>query len=303
MNGECPEARQTAQARGSGRSRRPDDARPGRANRVGRAYNGGIQRGVVILVAGAALLRALPAGAAPVVVDVTAGTAFPVDVGGAVTLEGPHRLLVSVGAGWMPKPYADSIDDTLRTFGAYDSDVSALIRAALKNSFVLQPSIGWRPLPRRGLEILAGYTLITLGGSLSGRQAIEAVTGRTFPSDAGTQIPLRSTLHNVHLQIDWRFLVHERWVLRIGVELRPLHRLVVEHRRHLAPPPRAGGHRADQHRDRSIPERDLHHLRLLAGPDGQRRLPVLNARQVRKVDNPAERTLARTAPRRRVQRQ
>jgi hypothetical protein len=147
------------------------------------------------------------------------GTAFPLDVGGAVTVETPHRILLSVGAGWMPTPYADSIDDTLRAFGAYDSDVSALIRAGLKNSFVLQPSIGWRPLSRHGLEILAGYTLITLGGSLSGRQAIEAVTGRTFPNDAGAQIPLHSTLHNVHLIIDWRWLLRGHWVFRAGVEL------------------------------------------------------------------------------------
>jgi hypothetical protein len=204
-------AGQTAQAAALVEVRERTRLRPTRADEepgLRQSIIGAIERRLILLIAAIALA-----------VDVGAGTAFPLDVGGEIRLEVPHRILISVGAGWMPKPYADSIDDTLRTFGAYDSDVSTLIRAALKNSFVLQPSIGWRPLPRRGLEILAGYTLVTLGGSLSGRQAIEAVTGRTFPDDAGAQIPLRSTLHNVHLEVDWRFLIHEHLVVRVGIEL------------------------------------------------------------------------------------
>jgi hypothetical protein len=196
-----------------------DAVQPGEPRDRSPLHDAGIQRCLNLLVAGAVLLAAPGARAAPFALDVGLGTTFPLHVGGSATLEAPHRLLVSVGAGWMPSPYADSIDYTLRTFGAYDSDVSALIRAGLKNSFVLQPSIGWRPSPRHGLEILAGYTLVTLGGSLSGRQAIETVTGRTFPNDAGAQIPLHSTLHNVHLIVDWRWLLRDHWVLRAGLEL------------------------------------------------------------------------------------
>lgn len=166
-----------------------------------------------------AAARARPPAPAPprVVADVAAGTAFPLDVGVSTRVEVPGRVLLGLELGVMPRPYAYTIDDVLRVFGAYDSTVSTLIREGLDDSFVLRPSVGWRPFPALGLELLGGYTLLALGGGLSGSQVIETVTGRAFPGGTGSQIPLHSTLHNVHAEAAWRFAVGEHWAIRASL--------------------------------------------------------------------------------------
>lgn len=153
----------------------------------------------------------------PWAVDVGVGTVVPLYLGGQVVVEGPLRLLASFELGWMPKPYAYGIDDLLQTFGVYPDEVSQLIREALKSSLVLRPSLGWRPFPKLGFEVTAGYTFLTLGGGLSARQAIETATGRTLPNETPREIPLHSTLHNVHVQLAWRFLIGDHFVLRASL--------------------------------------------------------------------------------------
>jgi len=139
-------------------------------------------------------------------------TEFPISAGGYLGLEVPGRLLFQVGAGVMPGPYSNAVNGALTSVGAYDSTVGAFIQNALSHSFVLRASAGWRPFARHGLEILGGYTLLTLGGATTQGDVIntvlaEAHASERVPTGAGTTIPLSATLHNVHVTLGWRWLL------------------------------------------------------------------------------------------------
>lgn len=161
---------------------------------------------------------AAPPPAAPVALDIGVGTVFPLYIGAQAVLEVPWRFSAQLEVGWMPTPYVDAIDGALSLFGVYPDEVSQLIREALDSSLVLRPSLGWRPFPALGLELAAGYTFLTLGGGLGPREVIESISGRNLPDETRNEIPLHSTLHNLHLRAAWRFLLAERWVLRASLE-------------------------------------------------------------------------------------
>ena len=163
-------------------------------------------------------LDASESGPPPLRLDLGAGSVFPLYVGAQAWLEGPWRLQAELEVGWMPRAYAYTIDDALQVFGVYPEQVSLLIREALDSSLVLRPSLGWRPFPSLGLELGVGYTYVSLGGGLSPREVIETVAERDLPNETRNQIPLHSTLHNLHVRAGWRFIIAERWVLRAWLE-------------------------------------------------------------------------------------
>lgn len=146
--------------------------------------------------------------------DVGFGTEAPISVGGVVTAELPGRLLLQVGAGFMPRGYVSAIDRLLTAVKAYDQNVSTIVRGSLGNSFVLRASGGWRPFSGHGLEIMGGYTLMTMGGETTAADVINAVlsdgnASAQLPASMNADIPLAATLHNVHVSLGWRWLTAE----------------------------------------------------------------------------------------------
>ncbi|MFT3768611.1 MAG: hypothetical protein QM820_24460 [Minicystis sp.] len=144
--------------------------------------------------------------------DVGFGTELPISVGGVVTAEVPGRVLLQLGLGFMPHGYAYAIDGFLTSVGAYDQTISNLVKNALGNSFVLRASAGWRPFSGHGLEILGGYTLMTLGGQTTAADVINAVlaeggSSQRVPAGVNADVPLAATLHNVHVSLGWRWLL------------------------------------------------------------------------------------------------
>lgn len=144
--------------------------------------------------------------------DVGLGTEVPISVGGVVTAEVPGRVLLQLGLGFMPHGYAYGIDSLLTAVGAYDQTVSQLIRGSLGNSFVLKASAGWRPFEGHGLEILGGYTLVTMGGSTTTADVInaglaESGSSQRVGSAMSQDIPVAATMHNVHVSLGWRWLL------------------------------------------------------------------------------------------------
>jgi hypothetical protein len=145
-------------------------------------------------------------------VDVGFATEFPISMGGYLGVELPGRLLLQAGAGVMPSPYTSAVNGVLSGVGVYDKTVGDLIQSSISNSFVLRLSGGWRPFPDHGLEILAGYTLMTLGGSTTEGDVInaalaEAGSSQRVQAGSGMTIPLSATLHNVHVTLGWRWLL------------------------------------------------------------------------------------------------
>lgn len=155
--------------------------------------------------------------------DLGGGTEFPLYAGGLITAELPHRFLLQLGAGVMPRAYAEAIDSVLSASGAYDAVVSQVIRSSLGNSLVVRASLGGRPFAAHGFEILGGYTLVTMGGSATTSDIINAVlleSGSTFqvPAGLGGEVPVSATLHNFHASIGWRWLLaDDRLVIRASL--------------------------------------------------------------------------------------
>lgn len=155
--------------------------------------------------------------------DVGVGTEAPISVGGIVTLEVPHRILFQVGAGVLPKAYAEAIDGLLTSVGAYDAVVSSVVRSSISDSFVLRTSIGLRPFQNHGFEIMGGYTLLTGGGAVATGDVLNAILTESgsalqAPAGLGGDIPISATLHNVHASLGWRWLLaNDHLVIRASL--------------------------------------------------------------------------------------
>ena len=152
------------------------------------------------------------AGRRPVQVDVGLATEFPISIGAYIGAELPGRILLQVGAGIMPGAYTSAVNGVLTSVGAYDGTVASFIQNSITNSVVLRASAGWRPFTDHGFEMLGGYTLMTLGGTTTEGDVINAVlteahASERVPAGSGATIPLSATLHNVHATVGWRWVV------------------------------------------------------------------------------------------------
>jgi hypothetical protein len=183
--------------------------------------------GSALLATVVALAVGLDAPAAragdPIPFDLDAGTYFPLSIGAEATVELPLRILLQGDLGWMPAPYSNTIVDVLNAFGAINSFEQQLLKEAIQNSLVARLSAGWRPFPALGLEVLAGYTLVTVGGGLSGADVIQAYlqsrgSSDQVPANANHDVPIRTTLQSFHATVAYRFvLLDDRLVLRASL--------------------------------------------------------------------------------------
>lgn len=168
------------------------------------------------------LLWATQAAAAPTAwrVDGIAGTRFPLDLGAQVLVEGPGRLRLGTSFGYLPETYVSATNRVLVALDVYSRAVGELIETALQNSLVWTTQLGWRPFPRHGFALGVGYTLISLGGGLTGAEAISAASRRPLPAIA-TGLPVkvqaRSTLHALSAELSWEWLVAEHFLVRAAL--------------------------------------------------------------------------------------
>jgi hypothetical protein len=151
------------------------------------------------------------AAAKPVIVDVAGGTYFPLSITAEGNVELPYRILARADVGWMPSPYSNTIVDVIGDLGAINSFEENLLKLSIQNSFVARLAAGWRPFPKLGFEALVGYTLVTVGGGVSGTDVIAAYLqskGSTdaVPPNARHDVPISTTLHNFDATLGWRFL-------------------------------------------------------------------------------------------------
>lgn len=160
--------------------------------------------------------------AAPWSLSVEAGTSFPFDVGGRASVEVPGRISLSGSLGYMPRQYADALNDALVTFGAYDDRTAEIIEAGLRNTMVTRAQIGWRPFASSGFYVSGGYGLLALGGGFSSAQSLAIITGQPIPADddavgAADDLIIESTIHQAVGELGWTFAVMDRLQLRTSV--------------------------------------------------------------------------------------
>lgn len=150
--------------------------------------------------------------------DLGFGTSLMTSAGGEIVVEGPYRLLLRSGLGWMPKGYVEATNRIMTGLGAYSELDATLIEAALQNSLLVPLALGWRPFEDWGLELYAGYTFGALGGGLTPVELLEAATGRNLDDSGAQQLDVETRMHAFTVGAGWRFVWKERWVLRIGLE-------------------------------------------------------------------------------------
>lgn len=164
------------------------------------------------------------AGAAPkeergLAFDLALAADVPLMFGGQATLEVPYRILFQAELGVLPGFCLDAVDSILTGTGAYDASTSALVRSTLRDSFVMRLSTGFRPFADWGFEILGGYTLASLGGDVSARSAVEAISGTAIPAEIpDASIVIHSTVHAIHFGVGWRWVVADHFVVRATVQ-------------------------------------------------------------------------------------
>lgn len=150
--------------------------------------------------------------------DVAFVTQVPIMIGGQATLELPYRILLQGEVGMLPPAFVNAVDGVLVSSGAYDSNTSDLVRNGLKDSLIVRFSGGFRPFADHGFEIMGGYTLASLGGGMSARHAIEAATGVALPAEIqDAQVPMHTTIHNVHVSLGWRWVIADHFLIRASV--------------------------------------------------------------------------------------
>ncbi len=144
--------------------------------------------------------------------------------GASAVLEIPLRFQFRAEIGWLGTPYVEAIDGFLKGIGAYGQGQAAdytseLIRAAFHNSLVFRTGAGWRPFRKHGFEFYVGYTLVALGGSLGAKDAVTAITGKSFSNEQQRfDMAIHSTLHNFHAGLGWRWVLWDHFTIRTSVE-------------------------------------------------------------------------------------
>ena len=151
--------------------------------------------------------------------DVQAQTNFPVDIGGRLSLEMPGRLRLATSVGALPGSYVDVMNDVAVATGAYTKTTAKVLRGALQRSLVWRLHAGWRPFPRRGLYLEAGYGLAALGGGLTSGDVLALITNNgSIANDGGTAFDVSAMLHMIDAEVGWQWQVlDDHLVLRAAI--------------------------------------------------------------------------------------
>jgi hypothetical protein len=134
------------------------------------------------------------------------GTEVPVDLALGAALEAPYGLRLGTSLGYVPGPYVDLINALSTSFEFYDDATASLIRDVLQSSLVWTTRVGWRPWSQ--LTIDAAYSLVTLGGSATSEEVLQAFTTTPPPGSASDEpYDVSSTLHMLRIDIGWTFWI------------------------------------------------------------------------------------------------
>ncbi|MCC6523660.1 MAG: hypothetical protein IT373_13475, partial [Polyangiaceae bacterium] len=96
--------------------------------------------------------------------------------------------------------------------------LATLVDASVHDALVMRLSAGWRPFPSAGFEVWLGYTSAWLSGSVAPADLAGFVAeplGSEIAAALGSDVELRSQLHNIHVALGWRFVAWEHLVLRL----------------------------------------------------------------------------------------
>lgn len=156
--------------------------------------------------------------------DLAVVTYVPLSVGGQLSLELPARILLQADVGWMPHAYGSLINGLVSRWGAYDPAIAALVDGVLDDALVVRASAGWRPFPSAGFEMIGGYTMVRLTGSIAPGDLAAAVqsdlgdeAAAVLGTQLGDEVGLVSQLHNFHVALGWRWVAFDHLLIRANI--------------------------------------------------------------------------------------
>lgn len=148
-------------------------------------------------------------------------TEAPVAITLGLSLEMPAGIRIKTGVGIVPSPYVELINVISTEAGWYDAATATLISATIDNSFIWRTHLGWRPFAEYGFYFGAGYSLVALGGGLTGPEIVAAVVADppqgTGQGQSALEIDATAMLHMLDLEIGYEWLITEIWTLRVGL--------------------------------------------------------------------------------------
>lgn len=149
-------------------------------------------------------------------VDLAFGTHLPISIGGELTGTFYEHFLVSLHVGYLPDAYVSMINGIATGAGAYDDTVAGVVSAAANGSRVVRASVGARPFARSAFELQLGYTMISAGGDVAGREAIERATGADL-AGYDTDGSVASRLHGIHASVGGRWVFREHLMFNLAL--------------------------------------------------------------------------------------
>ena len=144
-------------------------------------------------------------------------TDLPLQAGGRIDVSTPSGLLLHSSLGGMPEDYIDMINSAVVSVGGYNAETAVVVAAALKDSLVWRVHAGWLPDPEGAFYCSLGYTLITLGGGVSGEDLLTIASDEKPDAVSAAHVySVDSTLHLLDLEVGWRWVFLDTYTLRVG---------------------------------------------------------------------------------------
>jgi hypothetical protein len=144
-------------------------------------------------------------------------TDVPLHAGGRLDMDLPSGLKLHTTLGGMPEDYIGVINSAVISLGGYDTKTAEVVAAALKDSLVWRVHVGWRPSVNDAFYLSAGYTLITLGGGVSGEDLLSLATDEEPDSVSTAHVyAVDSTLHLLDVEVGWSWLFLKTYTLRVS---------------------------------------------------------------------------------------
>ena len=153
----------------------------------------------------------------------SAGLAFeivtdvPLQTGGRVNVELPSNVYIHTTLGGMPEAYIGLVNQAVVDLGGYSPDTGSVVTSTLKDSLVWRMHAGWTPSPSEGIYVSFGYTLVTLGGGVSGEKLLNLATEETLDDASAAHVySVDSTLHMLDAEIGWRVTLLGTYTFRVA---------------------------------------------------------------------------------------
>ncbi len=144
-------------------------------------------------------------------------TDLPLQAGGRIDIDLESGLKLHTTLGGMPEDFIDIINSAVVSLNGYNDQTAQVVAAALKDSLVWRTHVGWLADPESSFYLSLGYTLITLGGGVSGEDLL-TIASDEKPDDvsAAHVYSVDSTLHLLDIEVGWRWVFLDTYTFRLA---------------------------------------------------------------------------------------